>query len=375
MNIKSLSFSHYRNYELLTLSPHHRLNVVMGPNAQGKTNLLEAIYVMAVGMSFRAHKEAELLRWKDDWFRLDSQFQVEDSGRLLSFSYVSDGAKKRKLSLNGVQYRRWEDLPERLQVVLFTPDDLNIVKGSPERRRRFLDMELSTLLPGFSTLCRNYRRTLYQRNELLKDVRARRVPADDLAVWDEALSQYGAHIIYERLRLLHLLVPQARRIHTYMTKQSASFDITYQSSLGTAVLGMNESDLKARFLDHLIKKRAEEINRGVTLVGPHRDDLVIYENKNDLRTYGSQGQQRTAVLALKLSEIEAFRRLYGRAPILLLDDVMSELDQSRQDMLLHAVVHNDMQTFLTTTHLTFTTSNQPEKFIFSIKEGKIISSD
>lgn len=375
MYIDTLRLAQFRNYGPTMLGCHRHLNIFVGKNGQGKTNLLEAIYVLAVGESFRAGKEAELLQWQAPWFRIAATFFVEESERTLRADLYYDPQKKKRLAFNGVRYKGFDEMPERLAVVLFTPDDLEIVKGSPENRRRFLDRELATLYPQFSLAVRKYRRTLHQRNELLKDVRAGRETIDTLPSWDKSLAELGALIIYERLRLLRLLVPQARRIHRYMTRHKEIFTITYQSSLGADVLNDEREALENRFLSLLEEKREADVKSGSTGIGPHRDDLVLYEDGIDLRTYGSQGEQRTAVLALKLAEIEAFRRLHGRQPILLLDDVMSELDSSRQNLLLQAVVRNQMQTFLTTTALNFNYGDAADAQVFYVKEGKITRSD
>lgn len=371
MNIYEVRLANFRNYDGLLLKCHPKLNIFVGQNGEGKTNLLEAIYYLAVGTSFRGQHEVEMLMWDKIWLRLAVFFGVEDSERVLRQDLYYDPAQKKKLALNGVKYRKFEEMPERLNVVLFTPDDLDIIKGSPDRRRRFIDLELQSLYPSYAAIRRGYRKALNQRNELLKDIRARRAEKSFLSIWNEQLANYGAKMIYERVLLLRHLVPQARKIHAYMTKEAGRFDVRYQSSLGTDIIGMDIEALNKRFLEKLMISEQDDIRNGTTGIGPHRDDLAIYEEGIDLRIYGSQGQQRTAVLVLKLAEIDVFMRIYGRTPILLLDDVMSELDEERRNLLLKAVLKKNLQTFLTTTSIDFKIQNSSNACIFRVNDGKM----
>lgn len=371
MQLTDLALAHFRNYERAQLSFHPGINVFLGANGMGKTNLLESLYFLALGHGFRAVREEELLRWGDHWLQVKGRYLRRDSDR----PFIQDiriGVGKRRLYLNEVAYDRLEAMPSRLLVVLFTPDDLAIIKGGPEKRRRFLDRELEGLRPELRADRLAYRRALAQRNELLREIRAGRAAVEDLAPWNLALAEAGARVTLGRLGFLRLVVPRARRVHAYMAREAGAFEITYQSSLGHDVARLSEAELKARLLERLETGLAADLRHRATGWGPHRDDLVFYENKTDLRTYGSQGQQRTAILAMKLAEIEAFERLYGRMPILLLDDVTSELDETRQWLLLRAIEKKGIQTFLTTTHLDDKIKNAVSGAFFSIEEGKII---
>lgn len=347
MQITELSLTNWRNYSRAELAPHPLLNVLLGANGQGKTNLMEAVWYLAKGRNFRGNKDAELIRWQTPYLRLEGAFRLEGSSRLFQESVYVDSARKKRMTLNGVAYRRMSQLPARLRAVLFTPDDLAVVKGGPAERRRFLDDEVVNLNDACLPLRRGYDKVLSQRNELLREIRAGRARAADLEVWDLQLVRYGSALCRERLALLRALVPRARRVHARLCGADLGFDVTYQSSLGP--VPAEETALQARFFDLLRDNRDEEITRGLSLVGPHRDDLLFYEGGADLRVYGSQGQQRTAVLAMKTAVLDVIESRFEERPLFLLDDVMSELDPSRQQAVMDLVVEKQIQTFLTGT--------------------------
>lgn len=370
MLVQALTLANFRNYRRVDIEFASLLNLLIGENGQGKTNLIESLYMLSVGHGFRAAKDKELILHGAPAARLKSIIQRRDSQRALPLALAFNGNAKR-WQLNGVTYRNLQEMPERLLAILFTPDDLSIVKGSPEERRRFLDKELGLISPDYDFQRRVYRKLLIQRNELLKEVRARRVPVDHLSVWDRKLSQSGAIIIAERLSFLSQLVPRARQVHTHMARKN-SFNITYQASLGAKVKHEGAEELERLFLAALQARRSDDIRAGSTGIGPHRDDLIFYAANENLRTFGSQGQQRTAVLALKLAEVAIIYDRYGVKPILLLDDVLSELDPLRQRFLLEAVVTQGLQTFISSTHLDLRYDLFKDGKVFSVKEGNII---
>ena len=370
MILKELSLHDWRNYDSTTIDLHPELNVFLGPNGQGKTNLLEGIFYLCYGKNFRGNKDRELVHWNRQFFRLEALFAVDAKSRTHHLEIYYDAVRRKAMKLNGVRYSRLRALPVRLAAVLFTPDDLGIIKGGPAERRRFIDRELDALYVDYEQTRHAYERVTRQRSELLRDIRRRRAPKEQLVPWNLQLVELGVKMIRRRLDLLAVLVPQARRIHAFLTQSKGSFNVTYQSSLGQ-VLHEDDTVMKAHFLERLAEVEAEEVLRGQNLLGPHRDDLIFYENGIDLRTFGSQGQQRTAILSMKLAATLAYEQHLGTKPLLLLDDVMSELDFDRQRAVMEIVTKKQIQTFITGTGLDFTFKNFGYDPVFHVKDGAI----
>lgn len=370
MILKELTLRDWRNYDCTTITLHPTLNVFLGPNGQGKTNLLESIFYLCYGKNFRGNKDRELVHWNRQFFRLEALFALDETSRTHHLEIYYDAVRRKAVKLNGVRYGRLRTLPVRLAAVLFTPDDLGIIKGGPAERRRFIDRELEALFADYEQTRHSYERVLSQRGELLRDIRRRRAEREQLVPWNLQLVELGVRMIRRRLDLLAFLVPQARRVHAFLTGEKGSFNVTYQSSLGQ-VLHENDAVMKTHFLERLAEVEAEEIARGQSLLGPHRDDLIFYENGIDLRTYGSQGQQRTAILSMKMAAIDAYEQHLGTKPLLLLDDVMSELDFDRQRAVMEIVIKKQIQTFITGTGLDFTFKNFGYDPVFHVQEGAI----
>lgn len=370
MILKELTLRDWRNYDSTTIALHPTLNVFLGPNGQGKTNLLESIFYLCYGKNFRGNKDRELVHWNRQFFRLEALFALDETSRTHHLEIYYDAVRRKAVKLNGVRYGRLRTLPVRLAAVLFTPDDLGIIKGGPAERRRFIDRELEALFADYEQTRHSYERVLSQRGELLRDIRRRRAEREQLVPWNLQLVELGVRMIRRRLDLLAFLVPQARRVHAFLTGEKGSFNVTYQSSLGQ-VLHENDAVMKTHFLERLAEVEAEEIARGQSLLGPHRDDLIFYENGIDLRTYGSQGQQRTAILSMKMAAIDAYEQHLGTKPLLLLDDVMSELDFDRQRAVMEIVIKKQIQTFITGTGLDFTFKNFGYDPVFHVREGAI----
>lgn len=370
MILKELTLRDWRNYDSTTIALHPTLNVFLGPNGQGKTNLLESIFYLCYGKNFRGNKDRELVHWNRQFFRLEALFALDETSRTHHLEIYYDAVRRKGVKLNGVRYGRLRALPVRLAAVLFTPDDLGIIKGGPAERRRFIDRELEALFADYEQTRHSYERVLSQRGELLRDIRRRRAEREQLVPWNLQLVELGVRMIRRRLDLLAFLVPQARRVHAFLTGEKGSFNVTYQSSLGQ-VLHENDAVMKTHFLERLAEVEAEEIARGQSLLGPHRDDLIFYENGIDLRTYGSQGQQRTAILSMKMAAIDAYEQHLGTKPLLLLDDVMSELDFDRQRAVMEIVIKKQIQTFITGTGLDFTFKNFGYDPVFHVQEGAI----
>lgn len=372
MKVLQVRLQDFRSWQALTMTPNSHLNLILGENGSGKTNFLEALSFLAAGRGFRGQKTSELIRLQAAFFSIDARFQSTDSQREQRLFTAYSRTGKRRISLNGVDERRFADLPVRLYSVLFTPDDLSIIKGSPSQRRDFMDRELARVRPEIHANRLRYQRILQQRNELLRNIRRRKQDKEALRPWNVEMARLGSALIYNRLQFLQVLVPEARRLYRAMAPQAPAFEATYQASLGAHMLKISLTDMQAHFLSTLEANQEEEIARGATLFGPHRDDLLFYLGQRPLRTYGSQGQQRMAVLALKLAEIGAINKLVGKKPILLLDDVLSELDEAKRLALLAVVEKEEIQTFMTATDLNDPLGENVKKSIYVAENGTLI---
>ncbi len=342
MYLKRLEIANFRNYSSQVIEPDIFFNVFNGSNAQGKTNLLESIFLSCTGKSFRTPREAEIISWHKDFSYINSLFetgarQVEVRVELLP--------GKKKVEVNGVLTRGYpQGWPG---VVLFKPEDLVLVKGSPQERRRFLDLEFGPFLPQYNHLLGQYNRVLLQRNNLLRDIKEKKSKKESLQVWNEQLCRYGARLLFMRIKIFSSLSPLIRSIHHDLTGKKENLDVRYLSSLRVNIPS-SEDDIYGQFLKELRVLEEEEIKRAQTLVGPHRDDFALYIDNRDARVYGSQGQQRTVVLTLKISQLLHWYKETGEYPILLLDDVFFELDGNRRQALLDRV-GGLVQTFVTST--------------------------
>ena len=373
MYLQHIHLIHYRNYENQELNLNRGINVLIGSNGQGKTNLLEAIYYLSAGNNFRGNKDVELIHWEKPYLRLLGQMKKEDSERCYELEVYIDKEKNKQLKINGVKYKTMSELHNYLRVVLFSPDDLKIVKGSPAERRKYLDLCMSQQDKTYYRLIRDYDRIVQQRNNLLKELQYKKANKAQLDVWNQYLIEYGSQIIFKRLQYLKVLVPMARKVQQALTSEIERFSVTYHCSMG-AIGDFTVSQIKEVFQNILSQKIEEEIIKGTTLWGPHRDDLIFYLNGMDLKKYGSQGQQRTAILSLKMAELQTFYRLHGEYPLLLLDDVMSEWDDHRRHFLIQMVKKYQIQTIITGANIELLTEEMAENEIFSVQEGKIIIS-
>lgn len=371
MYLRHIHLLHYRNYDDQQLNLNRGINVLIGPNGQGKTNLLEAIYYLAAGSNFRGNKDLELIQWESPYFRLIGQMKKDTSERLYELEIYVDQEKNKQLKINGVKYKSLAELHNYLRAILFSPDDLKIVKGSPAERRRYLDIGMCQLDQSYHRLVRDYERIVQQRNNLMKELQYKKNNKSQLEVWNDYLVDYGSKIIYKRLQYLKMLIPMARRVQRDLTKQTEKFTVTYHCSMG-AIGDFSVEQIKKLFHHIIIQRQEEEVVRGATLWGPQRDDLIFYLNGMDLKRYGSQGQQRTAILSLKMAELQTFYQYHGEYPLLLLDDVMSELDDSRRRYLLEMVKKNKIQTIITGANIELLTEEIAKDEIFFIQEGKII---
>ena len=348
MQITELTLRSYRSYETLHLAFDPGVQIFLGANAQGKTNIIEALYYAAFGRSHRTSSDAELIRVGADGAYIGLSFRRHDVPGELSFTFAR-GARRR-ITYAGESLRQ-RDLVGILPMVLFSPEDLFLVKGAPALRRRYLDAELSQASPAYYGELLRYTRILKQRNAVLKDIRERLAAPDDLSPWDAQLARSAAYIVTRRIAAVAQLGALSARVQAVLAageELALAYEIAGAGGEDFAEDDMTES-LHVWYNKMLCEGRARDIARAATGVGPHLDDLVLRVGGMSLRSYGSQGQQRTGALALKLAELFYLQENIGEAPILLLDDVMSELDADRRRALLDFIRHEHIQTFITAT--------------------------
>jgi DNA replication and repair protein RecF len=347
MYITELELRNYRNYDSLNMTFENKVNVILGENAQGKTNVMESIFVLAMAKSHRTSNDKDLIRWDEEYAKIKGRIQKYNSSVPMEL-VISKKGKKAKF--NHIEQRKLSQYVGNMNVVMFAPEDLHLVKGSPQVRRRFIDMEIGQVSPVYLYDIGQYQKILQQRNHYLKQLQLRKA-ADEtmLEVLTEQFTQVSVKIIQKRFEFIKMLEEWAKPIHTGISRGLETLKIVYKPSLDVSD-ELDWSTMINRFEEKfaLIKKR--EIERGVTLVGPHRDDLQFLVNDRDIHTFGSQGQQRTTALSVKLAEIELIHSEIGEYPILLLDDVLSELDDYRQSHLLNTI-QGKVQTFVTTTSI------------------------
>lgn len=341
MKLESLKLTNYRNYKEADLRFDKEINVLIGENAQGKTNLLEAIYVLAMAKSHRTPHDKEIIHWNEEYAKIEGKVQNAHGGLPLELVISKKG---KKVKANHLEKRKLSEYVGTLNVVMFAPEDLSLVKGSPQVRRRFINMEMGQVYPLYMHELTRYNKVLQQRNALLKGLKRDNAMLDILT---DQLIESAVKIVKKRREFLDLLQKWAYPIHHTISRERENLTVTYKSCVE-----VSEDDNLSKMIDELKEKfsnvREREIERGLTLVGPHREDLGLLVNGKDVQTFGSQGQQRTTALSLKLAEIELIASEVGEYPLLLLDDVLSELDGFRQSHLLHAI-RGKVQTFVTTT--------------------------
>jgi len=364
MFVKKLNLINYRNLNsvLLDLSPN--LNILTGDNGQGKTNLLESIYLMATTSSHRTNTDKELICWEREKAQVNVFLQKRDYN--VKLSMVLEGSSK-KYKVNNTPLEKKYEFMGNLNVVLFSPEDLYLVKGGPSYRRDFINTELSQVSKYYSKLLNDYNHVLKQRNNLLKKIRDyRNKNYDILDIWNEKIVYIGTKIIEKRLEVIDKLQILARLNQRKITNGSENLSLLYECSIGKEL-----NNIQLIFRKVLENNREEEIKRGYSLYGPHRDDIIFKVNGIDLRKYGSQGQQRTTALALKLAELEFMKSETGEYPVLLLDDVFSELDEGRKNTLIE-IIADRIQTFITTTDINILSNLRNSNYtIFDVHRGDI----
>lgn len=366
--VKSISLQHYRNYEELQLDSFSDVNLLIGQNAQGKTNLVEAIFVLALTKSHRTPRDRELISFQEKSAHVSAVVEKKYGQLTLDLNLSPQG---KKAKINGLEQRKLSDFIGSLNVVMFAPEDLEIVKGTPGVRRRFLDMEIGQVQPGYLYHLQQYQKVLNQRNNLLKQMWGNDKPQQGLLeVWDQQLADHGVKIIKKRKQFIVKLQKWAESIHHGITNGSEDLKLVYLPSFGDEA-EEDEAYLFEQFMLKLSQLKDQELRRGMTLAGPHRDDVAFYINGKEVQTYGSQGQQRTTALSLKLAEIELIHEEIGEYPVLLLDDVLSELDPYRQTQLIETF-QTKVQTFITATGIeSLNTDKLKKASVFHVHSGQI----
>lgn len=359
MYIESIRLNNFRNYELLEMNFDQGTNILYGDNAQGKTNILEAVYLAGTSKSHKGSKDREMIRFENEESHIRMMVKKGELSYKIDMHLRKNKAKG--VAINGLPIRKARELLGVVNLVFFSPEDLNIIKEGPAGRRRFIDLELSQLDKIYLNNLSNYNRIINQRNSLLKDIYGSNQQhlLETLDIWDMQLAAYGTKVLERRKEFVRQVNGIISEIHFRLTGGKEQLSLTYESSIGEMSM---EQALK--------KNRERDLRMKSTSVGPHRDDLCFLSGDLDIRKFGSQGQQRTAALSLKLAEIELVKRIIGDTPILLLDDVLSELDKNRQNYLLDSI--HDIQTVITCTGLDeFVNHRFSINKIFHVKSGHV----
>ena len=365
MKVHTLNLVNYRNYSQLSLGLSSEINVFLGMNAQGKTNIIEAVYYAALGRSHRTNTESDLIRWDTAAGSVRLDFTRLDVENCLEFQFSQE--KRRRILHNGRAIRT-KELVGILNAVLFSPEDIFLIKGAPAGRRRFLDIEISQASPSYYHELVKYTHIVTQRNTLLKRIRERKAKASMLEIWDAQLAESASFIVKKRLESVKKLNMLANLMQRRISANAENLSISYEFHHG------EDKSMTEELLSWYNRKLRESVEldilRGSTSVGPHRDDLILEVNGINLRSFGSQGQQRTGVLALKLAELEFLRSETGEYPVLLLDDVMSELDSQRREQLLMFMKKEKIQTLITATDQSYFPS-EPIGCYYHVEAGRV----
>lgn len=354
MYFKDIELKNFRNYKDLKLEFDRNLNIILGQNAQGKTNLLEAVYITGMGKSFRTNSDREMIMFNEDFAKVRANVIEDNREDEIEIQYRKEG---KIIKLDSIKLQRTVDLLETVFIVVFSPEDLKIVKEGPDNRRRFIDRELCQIKPVYYSELGNYKKVLKEKNILLREENRDK---GLYAVFDEALAEYGIRIAEARKKFIERLNEISKELHTSISGGTEDIKLSYETKIKD----------KEDYLRVLKENFERDIKKGYTSFGPHKDDIAISINDIDIRTFGSQGQQRTAALSMKLAELSLIKQETGRDAVLLLDDVLSELDQNRQKFLINAA--QDVQTFISSTELDDKLRAMlPEGASFKVDSGRV----
>ncbi len=354
MWINKINLQNFRNYKKQEINLNKNINIFYGENAQGKTNIIEAIFLCSIGKSFRAKKDSEMINLENENATIEIEYEKSDRDGKIKIEL----GKRKNIYLNGIKLKKLSELLGNINIVIFTPDDIEILKGGPQNRRKFLDIMISQLRPNYMYILNLYLKTLEQRNNYLRQIKEQNKDENLLEIWDEKLAEYAIKIYQYRTEFIKKIEEKIKLIHKEITNNKEEIEIIYKT----------ECTKKQDYLNLLKQRRKLDIIKGYTTKGIHRDDFEILINNKELSIYGSQGQHRTAVLSLKISELQVIFDEIGEYPILLLDDFMSELDKTRRSNLLKYM--SDTQVIITCTE-NFEIENI-NFYEFNVKNGEII---
>lgn len=369
MYVNSIKLINFRNYSGIKINLNKKVNILLGENGQGKTNLLESIYISSTGRSFRSNKDKEIISIDKEAGYIGVELIKDDIKKFIELKL--DIRKPKRIKINGVEQDKVSDLEGVLKVVVFSPEDLKIIKEGPSYRRNFLDNEISQIKPIYKNILNDYNRVLTQRNNLLKIIQFDSNKKKMLSVWNHQLVEFGTKIILLRKAFIDRLSPISKEIHQSITSGMENLDIYYSPPFN--ILNISKEEIIEKYNKLLSENEVEDIEKGTTKIGPHRDDIKINIDGKDTRIFGSQGQQRTAALSLKLAEVKLIKEETEDYPVLLLDDVFSELDVNRRKYLISAF--KDVQTIITSTEdIDIEEIDKFHKRIYYIKDGNILYS-
>ncbi len=354
MWISKINLINFRNYNKEEIKLEKNINIFYGENAQGKTNIIESIFMGSMGKSFRAKKDAEMIKLGQKNSIIEIFFEKEDRDGKIKIEL----SNKKNIYLNGIKLKKLSELLGNINVVIFTPDDINILKGGPQNRRRFLDIMISQMKPNYMYNLNLYQKTIEQRNNYLRQIREFNKSDEMLEIWDEKLVDYACKIYEYRKEFMKKINEKIVNIHSEITDNKEKIKIEYNS----------DCDSREKYIELLKQRRKLDIIKGYTTKGIHRDDFKIFINERELGIYGSQGQHRTSILSLKMAELDIIKEEIGEYPILLLDDFMSELDEKRRKHLLEKI--SNIQVIITCTDKI--KLENKDVLIYNVKDGKVI---
>ncbi len=353
MYIKNIKLNNFRNYTNQEIELQEGMNLFFGNNAQGKTNILEAIFLCAVGKSFRAKKENELIKHEEKKAVIELEYKKSDRDGKIGVE-LSD---KKNIFINGIKQKKLSDVLGKINVVMFSPDDIEILKSGPSKRRRFLNILISQLRPKYVYSLNLYQKAIEQRNNYLRQIKLENKPKALLEIWDAKIAEYAESVYFYRNEFVEKIKNKINKIHENITDNQEEIKIKY----------ITDCQDKEKYIEELRKNWDADIAKGYTTKGIHRDDFFVYINGKQVNVYGSQGQNRTVILSLKLCELEIIYDEIGEYPILLLDDFMSELDNKRRENFLKNI--SNTQIIITCTD-EFTIDNKMCK-TFRVKQGNV----
>ncbi len=364
MHLKSLFLRNFRNYNELQLDFHEKLNVFVGENGQGKTNILESIFFSSVLKSHRTNKNLNLIKFGEECFEINLKGKKDNLKEFEANVFLNTSSKKR-LFLNSLKIEKISDFIGYIKVVMFSPEDLKIVKESPSIRRRFLDMNLSQIDNSYLKALINYNKVLKDKNNILKQ---EKIDFSLIDVYDTQLSFYSSVIMEKRYKYINMLDFYSSNIHKKISNFNEKIKISYNTFLDINNCNFIKGDIKGEIFDILKKNRKNDLNKKFCTLGIHRDDFNVFLNDKSIFNYSSQGQQRSCVISIKLGVVEMIKETLGEYPILLLDDILSELDKNRKNFILNFI--DNIQTFITGTELSESIFNSHK--VFNVNSGKIL---